>query len=267
MENIQELYLDVIVDPPQAMRSVLNRDALWELADNIKQNGLINPITVRPKNGVYEVVAGHRRFSACKIAGLVKIPCVVRELTDEQVFEIMTAENLERADVPLLDECRHFKNAITTLNKSVAEIAKSAKRSVGYVESRLAIADMPEYMQNYLQAGAIKLGAAIALMEITDESIRHMWTEMAVRDGVSVGQAEFWVHGWKVNQIPGSPQSTTPPSDYIPNVSEPVKFECFVDGNKYDARLMRNVMVFEENLPTLMAIVQEMRKPTAPASN
>ena len=95
-EVVQEIMSDLIDDPVAPMRSDLNRDALFELADNIKQNGLINPITVRPAGARFEVVAGHRRFAACKIAGKIRIACVVRELTDDEVFAVMAAENLER---------------------------------------------------------------------------------------------------------------------------------------------------------------------------
>src|SRR5574343_2047869 len=103
-DYVQEIFSDRIDDPKEAMRTELDRDDLFDLAENIKQNGLINPITIRPMGDRYEVVAGHRRLSACKIAGIIKIPCVVRELDDTKTFEVMAAENLERADVDPVDE-------------------------------------------------------------------------------------------------------------------------------------------------------------------
>ena len=282
-EIIQEIFTDQIDDPANAMRGEIDRDKLFELADDIKQNGLINPIMVRPrfihKQGCgnpnfidepcgfsncetrYEVVAGHRRLSACKIAGIIKLNCVVRELSDEQAFAIMTAENLAREDVPLLDECRHYKTAMERFGKSIKEIAGAARRSVGYIESRLAIAEMPDYMQNHLQSGDLKLGAALALFPITDESRRRLWVEMAVRDGVSVAQAEFWLHGWKVNQLPGGSDSTDPPGDFVAGETAPVMFECAIDGKKYDARLFKVVMISEINLPIFYAFVREYIKP------
>src|SRR3990167_435179 len=235
----QDIFTDLIDDPSAPMRSEMDRAALFELADNIKLNGLINPITIRPRQERFEVVAGHRRLAACRIAGIIKISAIVRELNDEQVFGVMTAENLEREDVPLRDECRHYKTAIERFGKSVKEIAAAARRSVGYIESRLAIAEMPDYMQQYLQSGVLKLGVALALVQITDDVIRRMWIEMAVRDGVSVAQAEYWLHGWKVNQLPGGSDSTDPPADFVSDVSAPVMFECAIDGKKYDTPLFR----------------------------
>src|SRR3990167_1508877 len=118
MEKIQEIFTDEIDEPEGAMRSELNRAELFELADNIKQNGLINPITVRPVGNKFEVVAGHRRLNACKIAGIIKISCVVRELDDQRVFEIMSAENLERDDVNPVEEAIFLHNYIERTGKS-----------------------------------------------------------------------------------------------------------------------------------------------------
>ena len=83
-ETVQYIYADRIRDPEDAMRSGIDKEKLHDLSDDIKVNGLINPITVRPQGENFEVVAGHRRFTACKWAGMVKIPCIVRDLSDAQ---------------------------------------------------------------------------------------------------------------------------------------------------------------------------------------
>lgn len=266
-ETIQEIFTDQIDDPAVAMRGELDRNKLFELADNIKQNGLINPITVRPKNDRYEVVAGHRRLSACKIAGKIKIACVVRELDDQQTFEIMAAENLERDDVNPVEEAIFLHNFMERTGKSVAETAKAVRRSVAWVNSRLVVGEMPDYMQEFLKVGEVSLGVAVELMKITDDGTRSAWTKMAVRDGVSVAQAEYWVHGWQMSLLPGGERAEIPPGDFVPAVSEPIKFACAVDGNKYLPEDMRTVMVYKENLAYLENVLAEMRKvPEAPAA-
>lgn len=260
MENIQSVSIDLIDDPEFAMRSELDRDGLFDLAENIKQNGLINPITVRPKNNRYEVVAGHRRLSACKIAGKIKINCVVRELTDEQVFEIMTAENIERADVDPVDEAIHLSREIERTGKSVNELAKQIRRSVAYVESRLAIGAMPDYLQEALKSGQIKIGVALNLFQITDDSRRRLWTDMAMRDGISVAQAELWLHHWQVNRLPGGSDSEQPPENTGSGATPAVMFECAIDGKKYDARLFKVYQVYEGNAEILNSFIEEFRK-------
>lgn len=265
-ENIIEIFTDQIDDPAKAMRSELDREALFELADNIKQNGLINPITVRPVGDRYEVVAGHRRLSACKIAGIIKIRCVVRDLTDKEVFAVMAAENLERADVDPVDEANFIKEYITRTNQTITQVAKALRRSMQYVETRLMVGLMPDYMQAYIKTGELKLGAALALVQITDDVRRHVWVDMAVRDGVSVAQAEYWLHGWLVNQLPGGSDSTEPPEGFVPGVAPVITFECAIDGKKYDARLFRTVMVYEGNLEMLHAIVEQLRVQSTPTT-
>ena len=263
---IREIFTDQIDDPEHAMRTGLDRNDLFELADNIKQNGLINPITVRPKNGRYEVVAGHRRFSACKIAGIIKIQCCVRELDDNQTFAVMAAENLERADVDPVDEAIFIQKYIEQTNQSVAEVAKTLRRSVSYVETRLAVGSMPDYMKEYLKSGALKLGAALALVQITKEDMRKMWVDMAARDGVSVAQAEYWLHGWKMNLLPGGSDCDTPPDGFVPGETRTVMFECALDGKKYDVRLFKTAMIYEGNFDLFNAIVKEIRSSPEPVS-
>lgn len=260
MDNIKSISIDLIDDPEFAMRSELDRNGLFDLADNIKQNGLINPITVRPKNSRYEVVAGHRRLSACKIAGMVKINCVVRELTDEQVFEIMTAENIERADVDPVDEAIHLSREIERTGKSTAELAKQIRRSVAYVESRLAIGAMPDYMQEYLKKGEMKIGVALNIFQITDDARRRLWADLAVRDGISVAQAELWLHQWTVNQLPGGVDSDVPSDGDVSSAPHIVMFECAVDHKKYDARLFKTFLVYEGNVELAESVFAEIRK-------
>ena len=264
-EVIKEIMSDRIVDPEFAMRSELERDSLFELADSIKKDGLINPITVRPKDDKFEVVAGHRRFSACKIAGMIKIPCVVRELDDKQTFSVMAAENLERQDVDPVDEASFIARYMEETGMTVAEVAKQLRRSITYVETRLAVGQMPDYMKECVKFGSLKLGAALALVQITDDNVRRTWTDLAVRDGVSVAQAEYWLHGWKINQLPGGTQTDTPPGDFEREASHIIEFECSIDGKKHDARLCRTLIVAEENLPIFNAFVSEFR--SAPPEN
>ena len=264
-EPVQEIFTDRINDPKDAMRTELDKSALFELADNIKQNGLINPITVRPVGDMYEVVAGHRRLSACKIAGILKIQCIVRVLNDQETFAVMAAENLERADVDPVDEAVFIARYIQQSGKTVAEVAKALRRSIAFVETRLAVGSMPDYMKAYLKDGSMKLGVALALVQITNDPIRHVWVDMAVRDGVSVAQAEYWLHGWKVSQLPGGGGVSDPPVDWNPAAAGPVMFRCAIDDKEYDARTFKSVMVHEANMPIFAEFVKLYRA-SAPSS-
>lgn len=261
MEKIHEIFTDQIDDPKDAMRSGLDRDALFDLAENIKANGLINPITVRPVGARFEVVAGHRRLSACKIAGIIRIPCVVRDLDDDKAFEVMAAENLERQDVDPVDEAIFITNYKEKTGKTISEVAKALNRSVAWVNSRLAVGEMPDYMQEHLKLGNLKLGVALVLQQITDEQTRRVWTELAVRDGASVAQAEYWLYDFQRQQLPGGVLSDTPPTDFQPGEVQPVMFTCAIDGQRYDARLFKTLMVYEGNMQYFNAFVSAFNEP------
>lgn len=264
-ETIQEIFTDRIILPPHNMRMSINRDELHELADDIKKNGLINPITVRPSGEKFELVAGQRRYLATQIAGILKIRCVVRELTDDEALGIMTSENLARADVNPIDEANHVGQLLILHNNDIAKVAHIMSRGKQWVQDRILVASMPDYMQEVLGQNRIKLGVALALMEITDENILYAWTMQAVRDGVSVGQAEFWVHGWRVNQLPGAIPSETPPEGYIPDAPRVVMFRCAIDNKEYDCRQFQNVMIHETNLPLFKEMVR-LYNESAPVS-
>lgn len=279
--NVQIIMSDMIIDPIDPMRTDMDRDELYQLADNIKQNGLINPITVRPvawceqhactlflgnidhhgctKSKRYEVVAGHRRFTACKIAGKIRIECVVRDLTDSEVFSVKAAENLERAEVDVCDEATFILQYMQTSNKTPDEVAKALNRSNGYVRSRLAIAEMPEYMKSALKNGTLKLGVALKLNEITDLQLKEVWTGMAIRDGISIAQADYWLHGWRLNQLPGGTNSENPPTDYQEGVPQTIKFKCDLSGIEDDVRLFRTKLIHESQLDIFNEIARAIQ--------
>ncbi len=263
-EIVKEIMADLIDDPEHAMRTELNRDQLFELADNIKANGLINPITVRPKNNRFEVVAGHRRFAACKIAGKIRIPCVVRNLDDNQTFAVMAAENLERADVDPVDEAMFIIKYMEQTNQTIPEVAKALRRSISYVETRLIVGEMPDYMQQYLKTGQIKLGVALALVQIENEAIRERWTHLAVEQGISVATAEFQLHDYRTNRVMYDGIVKDDPNQINPPEPKPIMFRCSLDGKDYDARLCKSLIIYEENVPIFNAFADEFRKSPMP---
>jgi len=259
----QEIFSDKIDDPEFAMRTDIDRNALFELADNIKQNGLINPITVRPKNNRYEVVAGHRRFSACKINGMIRIPCVVRELDDNETFAVMAAENLERADVDPVDEANFIKEYMNKTGFDANDTAKKLRRSEQYVIQRLMVAEMPDYIKTYLKDGRLKLGVALALGQIENEIIREKWVHLAVEQGISVATAQFQLHDYKTNKSLYEGIVSESKDGGAAIVPKTIMFRCAIDDKEYDVRLCRTVIISEANYPLFGEFVRLYR--SAPA--
>lgn len=259
MDNIKELFTDQILLPEDNMRTAIDRDELYDLADDIKKNGLINPITVRPKGDKFELVAGQRRFLAHQIGGLIRIRCIVRELSDDDALAVMTSENLARVDVNPVDEANHVGRLMTLHNNDTHHVAKIVNRSLSWVKDRVLVALMPDYMQAELAQGKLKLGVALNLCEITDDAILRMWTEIAVRDGTSVAQSRYWVDGWKLNRVSANADSSLPPGGFVGDVPHVVKFTCAIDGKEYDARQFRQFFIHESNLDVFSSFVEAFK--------
>lgn len=257
--DVIELFTDQIILPEANMRTSIDRDELYDLADDIKKNGLINPITVRPLGDKYELVAGQRRFLAHQIGGLIRIKCIVRNLSNDEALAVMTSENLARVDVNPVDEANHVGRLMTLHNNDTQHVAKIVNRSVSWVKDRCLVALMPDYMQEVLAQGKLKLGVALNLCEITDDAILRMWTEIAVRDGTSVAQSRYWVDGWKLNRVSTNADNSLPPSGYVGDVPHVVKFTCAIDGKEYDARQFRQFFIHESNLDVFSSFVEAFK--------
>lgn len=266
MENVvQEIMSDLIDEPKAAMRTDIDRDELHKLAESIQANGLINPITVRPVGERYEIVAGHRRFLACRIAGKIRIPCVVRVLTDAEYFSIMTAENLERGDVDPVDEAIHIKRHMDATGISITDMAAAIKRGEKYVEDRLTIGEMPEYMQAFLKSGQLKIGVALALAKIEPEEKRAIWVELAVRDGISVRTADYWLYQHNIGLLPDGKPSEGGGPDAPANEYRPIMFKCALDGKEYPVTDTQAVTIYKGNLHLLGEFQRALNSESAPS--
>lgn len=226
MDTVKLIRSDLIDDPKMAMRTGMDRDELDDLAQSIKQTGLINPITVRPKGERFEVVAGHRRLAACRIAGVVDISCVVKELSDSAVFDIMAQENLFRTDVDPVDEAIFIGRLINELNMSIDDVAKKTNRSVAWVNERLDILEYPDYMLEAVKTGRLKLGVAKNLATIQNETYRKMYIDQAVNFGMSVRQAEYIKAQDEMGLLKGESSDIPDNSDLTSKEAAPVKAVC-----------------------------------------
>lgn len=262
-ELVQRIFADRIDEPTLAMRSEIPRDELWELAEDIKVNGLINPITVRPKGDRYEVVAGHRRFLACRIAGVLHIPCVVRDVKDDQLLGIMASENLARADVDPVDEAIFVARMMREKSMSLDQVAETVRRSRGWVEDRMIVGAMPDYMQRFIKTGEMKLGVALALVGIEPDEKRKVWCGLAVQDNITVAKAEYWKYqhtlGTLPEIIPANVDDFSPP-DAPPRVP---MFVCAIDGRDHPTTEMRTITFSVQHMETIRALTAAVREELA----
>jgi ParB family chromosome partitioning protein len=159
----------VLTPSPQNPRASFNSTAAEELVASVQEQGILEPLIVRPgtKEGTYEIVAGHRRWQAAKVAHLTEIPCVVRKIDDEQLRELMLVENLQREDLAPLEEAAAIAEL---LKKSPADdVARKIGKSRSWVFARAQILKMPKEVQNEVQGGKIKPSHVELLAQMKDE--------------------------------------------------------------------------------------------------
>lgn len=204
-EEIREIPLDQIDDPQVAMRSDIHDDGIEELASSIKSVGLIQPILVRPRGDRFEVIAGHRRTTAARLAGKILIPAIVRNSNESETTTLKLHENLLRRDVNPVDEAIFLSRVMKEQKLTIKEICEITRRSESYILSRVEILDYPDYLIEALGEEQISLGSAHWLNKITDDKIRRSYTGYAINGGISVKRAMAWQQSWQLGQNYSNP--------------------------------------------------------------
>ena len=185
-----ELSLDVIEPNPNQPRSDFNEDELADLSDSIKKEGLLQPILVRPVGNKYQIVAGERRWQACKLAGLDQVPVRIVELNDEETIRVALIENLQRSDLNAIEEARGYKELMKVGNLTQAEMAESVSKSRSAVANALRLLDLPEQIQEMIYKGDLTAGHARAILSIPEETKKLQLAQKIVDEKLSVRQAE-----------------------------------------------------------------------------
>lgn len=151
-------------------RKQFDEDALMELADSIRQHGVIQPLLVRPlDNGMYQLVAGERRWRASRMAGLMEVPVVIRDLSDHEAMEIALIENLQRKDLNVIEEALGYQQLMDKYDMTQEKVAERVGKSRPAVANALRLLNLPEQVIDMVKAGEVTAGHARALLKLDDE--------------------------------------------------------------------------------------------------
>ena len=190
--GLLELDVDQIHRGKYQPRQHFDQDALQELADSIRAQGIVQPIVVRPEGNHYELVAGERRWRAAQIAGLQKVPVIIRDLDSKSAAAIALIENIQREDLNPLEEAQAFIRLIEEFDLTHQQVADSVGRSRAAVSNLLRLLDLADPVKEQLNRGLLNMGHARALLAL----IRHDQIEIAaivVHRGLSVRETEILV--------------------------------------------------------------------------
>ena len=187
------LYIDINDIKPNTgqPRKHFDEEKLEELASSIQQHGLIQPIVLRKLETGYEIVAGERRWRACRIVGLKEVPCIVKELTDEENMLLAIIENMQREDLNPIEEAEGLKQMIDTYGLTQEQVSYSVGKSRPYITNSLRLLKLPEEVRTLTASGEISVGHAKALAAVKDREKQITLAKKTAKDGLSVRQIEL----------------------------------------------------------------------------
>ena len=189
-EDLRELSVDVIRANPWQPRSEASEEALGELVASIRENGVLQPVVVRRADQGYELVAGERRFVACKLAGLREVPVVIRDVSDRQMVELALVENLQREDLNPIDEARAYKRLQDEFSLTQEEIAERVGKDRASVANQIRLLQLPHEIQDYVSRGTLSAGHGRALLAIEDPAKQLELGHAVASRGLSVRETE-----------------------------------------------------------------------------
>lgn len=191
------LYIDVNDMKPNAKqpRKSFNDDKIEELAKSIEMHGIIQPIMVRNSQNGYEIIAGERRWRAARKAGLKKVPCLIRELDEQQNMLVAIIENMQREDLNAIEEAFALDEMIKTHGLTQEQVSKSVGKSRPYITNALRLLKLPEEVRSYVVSGNLSSGHARAIVGISEKKNQIEAAEKAVAEGWSVREMERYAGG------------------------------------------------------------------------
>ena len=196
----KQIDVKLISEPEAAVRFAVNDESVQELADSIRKIGLIEPLIVKQNKGKFEIIAGHRRLTACRLAGIKKIKCIVVDVSEDEQETIKMHENTQRLNVSPVEQAVYFSYLLQKKKMKQSEIAEMLNVSEGFVSQRLSIMSWHEELIAAVDESRISFSAARELSRITEEAALLSHLQQAVDHGVTPRVANIWWQDWIKSQ-------------------------------------------------------------------
>jgi ParB family chromosome partitioning protein len=186
----RELPIDVLERNPFQPRREFNEEALEELTRSIQRHGILQPLLVRPKGSLYELVAGERRWIAARRAGLKTVPVQIRHIPDGDLLETALIENIQRQDLNPIEEAEAFRRLTNEMGLSQAELATRIGRSQSAISNSLRLLNLPLDVQNLVERGKLPPGQARALLTLRSQEVIATVARQIMEEGLNTRQTE-----------------------------------------------------------------------------
>jgi len=257
MTELSEIDLDLIDDPAVDIRTDIDLENLEDLATSISNVGLIQPIVVFRKSDRYEVVVGHRRTKACRIAGLQKITAIVREIKPDEIDTMKLDENVFREDVSPIQIGRYIARIMNDKDLTTMEVARYFGKTPQWVNTMIRLLDTEDYIQSAVDKGDLSYVAGLELQKIEDPERRMMYTDAAVKGGAHTRVIRSWVEDEKKSikiDDRRRQQATEAEEDETP---KEYKMKCMLCGKMHPVGDLITVQVDVKCYPQLRLLCKQ----------
>ena len=200
------LGIDQIQPNPDQPRTRFAPEQLQELAESIREKGILQPLIVRPFNGAYQIVAGERRWRAAQMARQHEVPVIIREMDDTEVLEVAIIENIQRADLNPIEEGQGYQSLIERFGHTQEKLSKALGKSRSHIANMMRLSNLPEPVKALVSEGKISMGHARALVPL-EADIAVNRARMVVDQGLSVRQLENLLKAPPTSGAKKSPRS------------------------------------------------------------
>ena len=205
-----ELPLDEIVPNPNQPRLEFDDAALDELAASIKKEGLLQPIVVRQTGNKYQIIAGERRWQACRKIGLESVPVKIMQADEAKAIELALIENLQRSNLNPIEEAKGYRSLIEASGMTQSEIAESVSKSRATITNALRLLDLPDEVQNLLYEAKLTAGHARAILAVPDDDKRVQLAQKVIENRLSVRETENLARLFSVGDVERTKRPPTP---------------------------------------------------------
>jgi len=208
-----EVDLESIVPGPMQPRTHFDEASLESLAESIRTHGVVQPLLVRRRDGGFELIAGERRWRAAKLAGLTRVPVVVKEVPDDNLLEIALIENIQRENLNPIEEAQAYKKLIETVGLTQEALASRVGRDRSYITNYLRLLRLPDDLQQLVKEGRLSTGHARTILALNHPDQQRRVTRQIIDGGLSVRASEQLVQRMveeKPAKRPSAPRAVDP---------------------------------------------------------
>src|SRR3984885_1562451 len=189
-ERVLRVPLDKIRATAMQPRKQFSEESLRELADSIREQGIVQPLIVRERDGFFELIAGERRWRAAQLLNLPEVPVIAREADDRSVLELALIENLQRENLNALEEALGYAQLAEQFQLTQEEIATKVGKSRAAVANATRLLKLPAQVQSFIREGRLSAGHAKVILGLADGQLQSLAAERIIKEGLNVRQAE-----------------------------------------------------------------------------